>query len=134
MTGIFAPLLPYAATNNLRLILLNLRDHKGSTPFSDQDRSNITSGIAETQVDFMKQRVAELAAFFVWIIEKEKISPLREVQGKRTGGFSLVAWSGGNAYATTFFAYAESIPQEQRELLEKHMRSYVLYGPHSSSC
>ncbi|TCD60168.1 hypothetical protein EIP91_010615 [Steccherinum ochraceum] len=127
--GIFFRLRHYAASNNLRLVLLNLREHGHSTPYSDDEVKILTASDLEPQVAFMKQRVKELAAFFAWYIQMENIPLKKEVNGRKTGGFSWVAWSGGNAFGISFFGLPEVIPEDQRQLIERYLRSYVMYDP-----
>lgn len=121
-------MIPFASSNNLRLVLLNLREAGKSTPFTDEELIPLSGGDKGARVGFMKQRVLELAAFFSWYIEKEQIPPLQELDGQKTGGFSLITWSAGNAYGVSFLGFAEIIPSQQRQLIERYMRSYVLYG------
>ncbi|TCD64176.1 hypothetical protein EIP91_004448 [Steccherinum ochraceum] len=127
--GIFFRLKPYAASANLRLVLLNLREHGRSTPYSDDEAKILAGSDLEQQAAFMKQRVKELAAFFAWFIQKENIPLKKEVNGKKTGGFSWIAWSGGNAYSVSFFGFPEVIPEHERQLIERYLRSYVMYDP-----
>ncbi|TCD61963.1 hypothetical protein EIP91_007673 [Steccherinum ochraceum] len=127
--GIFSRLTPYVASLHLRLVLLNLRENGQSTRYSDDEAKILGGADLEPKVAFMKERVKELAAFFVWYIQKEKIPLVKEVDGGKTGGFTWVAWSGGNAYAVPFFGFPEVIPEDQRSLIEKYMRTYVMFDP-----
>lgn len=127
--GIFEPMIPYAAQHNLRLILLDSRDNGGSTPYTADELALLRSTSKEDQEHFLKDLVLEYARFLEWFIEHEKPIPLKEnADGKRTGGVSLVFWSGGNGMGIGFFAYANLLPQRTREVLEKYLRSYILYG------
>ena len=134
LSGIFASLLPYAAPNNLRIVRLHLRDNAQSTRYSEEELKEINGKLA-VQTVFMENRTRELAAFLQWFIEKEKIPPLHDADGKRTGGLALVAWSGGNAFCVPLFGSAGKLPSHQKEFLEGYLRAYVLYGASPcSSC
>jgi len=85
------------------------------------------SGSKEDQERFLQERVLEYARFVEWFIEREQPPALQESKGKRAGGISAVFWSGGNGLGVAFLAYADLLPQHTREVLEKYIRSYVLY-------
>ncbi|TCD62802.1 hypothetical protein EIP91_006395 [Steccherinum ochraceum] len=127
--GIFFRLRPYAAPLNLRLVLLNFRENGKSTRFSDDEVKILAGTDLEPKAAFMKQRVKELAAFFVWYIRKENIPIQKEVDGRKTGGFTWIAWSAASAYGVSFFGFPEVIPENQQQLIEKYMRAYVLFDP-----
>ncbi|KAH8096637.1 hypothetical protein BXZ70DRAFT_974987 [Cristinia sonorae] len=127
--GIFKPMFPYAAQNNLRFVSLDARDNGGSTLFSEEELKQLRSPRREDQEAFVKQRVFELAAFLHWYIEQEKIPPLQEQSSERIGGISLACWSAGNSLGVSFLAHADVIPQTTRTFLERYLRSYIIYDP-----
>ncbi|TCD61959.1 hypothetical protein EIP91_007668 [Steccherinum ochraceum] len=126
-SGIFRPLIPYAAENGLRLVLLNGRDNGESTSFTDDELKSLAVTSREEREAFLKRRVHEYASFLRWYVENEDTPLLEEANGNRTGGVSLVMWSGGNGYGPAFFAYADTFPAHTRQVLQKYLRSYVIY-------
>jgi len=126
--GVFKPTFPFAAQQNLRLVLLNQRDYAMSTPYNEVELKQLTSGDKDRQEDFIHSRVEELGRFLEWYIEKEAIPLLVEVDGGRTGGLSLMGWSSGNHLSLSFFARGDIMPGKTRAMLDRYLRSLVIYG------
>lgn len=42
-SGVFRRMLPFASANNLRLVLVNKRDYRGSTPYSQEELKDLAS-------------------------------------------------------------------------------------------
>ncbi|GBE81682.1 hypothetical protein SCP_0400530 [Sparassis crispa] len=129
---IFRPLLPFAASNNLRLVLVNLRDYPGSTPFSPAE----LRAIRENPSDAIQARGFELAAFLSWFVEREKIPPISESSDAlhvRIGGLAVLGWSAGNYQTLSILAHAEKLPEVTRTLLNAYLRCVIFYDG-SSSC
>lgn len=127
--GVFRPLLPFAASNNLRLVLINGRDISKSTPFDEAELAAIQSKDPATQAKFMRSSVPEYANFVAWYIQHEKVVPFKEdSSGQKTGGLSLLGWSAGSQWFIPFFALADAIPEHTRNAIEPYLRSYVMYG------
>ncbi|KAJ3477156.1 hypothetical protein NLI96_g10658 [Meripilus lineatus] len=114
----FYPLLPYAECNNLRIVLLNQRDYRNSTPLSDSDLALLHSQDKKAQESFVLGRVLELAAFLKWFVEEEAIPQLSE---NGSGGLSIVMWSSGNFVGVAFLGVADMIPPSSREVLNRYI-------------
>lgn len=134
-------MLPYAATNNLRLVFLNRRDYTGSTPLTDTELSALksicdptsptydASQALEAQSNFLKERGFEVAEFMAWFAKTESIPKLVDKkEGGKEGGMVLVAWSSANGTALGLFAHLKELRKEVREELEPYMRTYLYYG------
>ena len=128
-TAGFRSLIPIGKELNLRLVLLNLRGYPGSTPYSD-DELELFGGSPNEQGKALKARGFELATFLRWFIEKESIPQIHTAAGgdKAVGGLSILAWSGGNSQTMPLFAYADELPEETQALLDKYLRSFIMYG------
>ena len=111
-------MLPYGAEHNLRLIIPNLRDYPRSTAYTQEELDELRGPSPELQEKALQARAIEFAAFLKWVIESD-------VSIK---GISVVAWSAGNCQALAFLANARILSKETRELLGKHLRSFVMYG------
>ncbi|KAJ3491937.1 hypothetical protein NLI96_g353 [Meripilus lineatus] len=128
-SGIFRPMLPYAKEINLRIVLLNLRDFRGSTPYAQSELDEMHSDDIEIGRSFLKNRVNEIAWFLKWYIEKENVTKICEQQGRRVGGISIATWSAGGCLSISLLGFADSIPDPTREFLGDYLRSVVLYDP-----
>lgn len=77
---------------------------------------------------YWQMRSSEIAAFLCWFVEHERIPPLSVKGTVRAGGVSALAWSYGASIGLSFFAHADVYSRETRALLEKYLRSLIIYG------
>ncbi|KAI8978850.1 alpha/beta-hydrolase [Trametes punicea] len=133
-SAVYRPTIPFAAEHNLRLVLLNMRGYPGSTDYSRDELDELRKPSAESSKKVMAARGVELAAFIRWFIEKEEIPPIqkRAAGHGHVGGLSLLSWSGGNSHTVALFANLDKISGETQDLLEKYLRSFIMYDPSSS--
>ena len=83
-------MLPLASQYNLRLILVNRRDYPGSSPYSDEDRRNISnSEDLEAYEAFFVARASEFAKFTEWIITHETIPKADWKEKDRSEGLRM---------------------------------------------
>ncbi|KAI0647699.1 alpha/beta-hydrolase [Trametes meyenii] len=131
--AIYRPLIPYAVAQNLRLVLLNLRDYPGSTPYSVEDIEDIRSPSVEAHSRSLQDRGLELATFLRRFIEAESIPPIQKTVGSEelSGGLSLLSWSGGNTPSVAMLAHGKQLSEETRSLLGTYLRSFIMYDPSS---
>ena len=91
-------MIPYAACNNLRLVLINCRDYPGSTLYSAAELEALSSKDPEKQALSLQARGREFTEFIRRFVESENIPPLVKTPdgSSVSGGFSLFGWSSGN--------------------------------------
>lgn len=129
LEGVFRPLLPFAAENNVRILLPNARDIGKSTPYTEAELKAIQSKDKTLENAFMRDAVAELGSFFAWFVTHNDIPPFKEdARGKKTGGISLIGWSAAGDWFIPFFAMADAIPERIRATIEPYVRSLLTYG------
>ncbi|KAH9851679.1 alpha/beta-hydrolase [Lenzites betulinus] len=130
-SAVYRPLIPFAAERNLRLVLLNIRDYPGSTPYSAEDFEDLRGATLEAQERALQTRGLEIAAFVRWFIQTQDTPPIKEdpETKARTGGVSVLAWSGGTSFAVATFAHADKLDEETRRLLDAHLRTFILFDP-----
>ncbi|KAH9835551.1 Alpha/Beta hydrolase protein [Rhodofomes roseus] len=121
----FKLMFPHAAKHGIRLVTVNMRDYRGSTPYTDADIEALGSGDPERQQSMIRARGLEIAAFLVWFIRKEDIPPY-VVDGDR-GGLSLLGWSWGNVVTMAFLAQASGLSEDDGRLLDGHLKSFVIF-------
>ena len=134
-------MLPYAASSNVRIVLLNRRDYPGSTGVSDSELAYLEAigspstedydknKAMEAQSNFLKARGFEVAEFMAWFAETEGIPKIiHKRDGTKEGGIVIVAWSSGNTTSLSLFAHLRELRREVREALEPYMRNYIFYG------
>lgn len=124
-------MVPYAGKHNLRLVLLNLRDYKGSTLYSPEELTALASPLREVQARAIEERGLELATFLRWYIETEHIPPISETpdaNGRLGGGVAVLGWSGGNYQTIPLVGSFRSLPEDTRKFLEGYFRALLIYG------
>ena len=106
-----------------------MRNYPGSSPYSAEEMQKL-AGSLEANAAEVKTRGVEIATFLRWLIETENLPPVTQVGGsdERTGGVSLLSWSGGNFKYLSLFAHAADLPSDTRDLLGKYLRNLILYG------
>ncbi|KAJ7671849.1 Alpha/Beta hydrolase protein [Mycena rosella] len=119
----FIPLHEYAHKYNLRIILWNRREYRGSTKYSDEELADLKAGRKVFQ-----DRLAIQTAWFLEHFIKNESSP-KVTADRSAGGFILMGWSFGNATTLALFADPAVIPKPLYETVEPHLRSLVLYDP-----
>ncbi|OBZ68182.1 hypothetical protein A0H81_11984 [Grifola frondosa] len=132
--AVFRRLAQYAASHNLRLVFLNLRDFPGSTPYTPAEVEAIRSPSRKTQDDTLRACGLEIAAFMSWFIETENLPPIAEPSdacsdGALTGGIALLGWSSGTCITMPVLAHADKMSDDMRKLFDAHFRSFILYDP-----
>ena len=126
--GVFRKLFSHAATHNLRLIAVNMRDYPGSSPYTAAELSMLAMPDAKVQETVIRKEGQELAEFLQFIIKAEAIAPIVESEGRRDGGIVLVTWSMGNIFSMSLLGNAKIFSEHMRSLLETYLRKVVVYG------
>ncbi|KAI0923298.1 hypothetical protein AcV7_005849 [Taiwanofungus camphoratus] len=130
-SAVFRRMIPYAASHNLRLVLLNCRDYPGSTRYTPAELDALRGPDPETQASAMQARGLEFAAFLHWFIETENIPPIFEAldsdEVRTSGGIALLGWSSGNCQTVPLLAHADKVPEDTRQLLDRYFRSFILH-------
>ncbi|GJE93301.1 hypothetical protein PsYK624_094600 [Phanerochaete sordida] len=131
--AIFQNLVPHAASNNLRLVRVNMRDYPGSSGFSQEELDALTSGNLEKQAEAMKVQGQQIAAFLRHFAVTYDIPPTAQVDGKAVGGMALLTWSMSNNLAISLLAHAGSLAPETHDALAKYLRTVILFDPVAGS-
>ncbi|KAH9937694.1 Alpha/Beta hydrolase protein [Fomitopsis serialis] len=120
----FKLMFPQAVEHGMRLVAVNMRDYRGSTPYTDTDIEALGSDDPERQQSMIRARGLEIASFLVWFVRKENIPAYAADSG--TGGLSLLGWSWGNVVTMAFMAQASELSKDTRCLLDVYMRSLII--------
>ncbi|TFY77639.1 hypothetical protein EWM64_g6372 [Hericium alpestre] len=127
-SGLFGRMLPHAAANGLRLVLLNRPEYTHSTLLSDDELAMICG--AETSFaagrGFLRRRSIEIALFMAWFVQAEPIPPISD---KDQGGLILVGWSSGWAHIAPLLAYADEVPADVVQALTPYFRGLCAFDP-----
>jgi hypothetical protein len=122
VSDIFHKLLPFGQKDNIRLVIVNRRDYDGSTKYTDDNLKEFHEG----KMSSLDRLGAEVAHFLVWFVETQKIPKINAARS--SGGFSVMAWSMGNATLLCLLGCPEYVGTEAYTKLEPYCRQLVLYG------
>lgn len=105
-----------------------MREYPGSSPLTDEQLASLCSADSVEAGAALFDQVREIARLITSLITSEGIpAPVRD--GQRTsGGVSILAWSGGNAYLLSLLANHSSLENDTRALLDKYLTCAVLWG------
>lgn len=127
--GSFRRMFLHAATHNLRLIALHLREYGDSTKFTDEELDNFYSADPAVQEASVFGQGMEIASFIAHFIEHEELPPPKESNGGQTGGISILGWSAqGAASALSLLANIAALNLHRSALIEEYLRTVILLG------
>lgn len=104
---------------------MNRRDYAGSTKYTDDNLKELNEG----NVSFMECLGAEVAHLLIWFAETHSIPKISA--DRKSGGFSVMGWSMGNATTMAVLGCPEFVGQAAYARLEPYLRQLILYGTHS---
>ncbi|KAJ3553765.1 hypothetical protein NM688_g3444 [Phlebia brevispora] len=126
----FLKMFPYAASHNLRLVALNLRDYPGSTPYTDSELELLCDTNPTNQEIAVRLQGLEIATFLRHFILANDIPRIRELsESKKSGGVAVMSWSLGNVWAVSMFGNLEFLDAETKYILQQTLRTWVIYDP-----
>ena len=125
-------MIPFAAANRVRLVLVNRRDYPGSTPLSDAELAELGSPHLQTRAKALAQQGADIGLFLAWLVREEKIPAMSvDWKGRQQGGIVLVAWSLAHTPLAGFLASADKLPADALRTLEPCLRAYCIFGEYT---
>ncbi|KAK0224202.1 hypothetical protein IW262DRAFT_1295844 [Armillaria fumosa] len=97
---IFQKVMSVASSNGVRFVAIQRRPFPGSTPFTDEELNvTLTGGSGDEERNFeVEMRGHEIASFVDIFIQNHNL-PRVSSDGK-SGGVSLLGWSGGGGYVS----------------------------------
>ncbi|KAH9851838.1 Alpha/Beta hydrolase protein [Lenzites betulinus] len=138
----FAKLLPHAAAQGVRIILLNRREYPGTTQYTEEERAGLPPIPEEPLTDeneirsarqmllsFMRDRALELYHTIQDIVTERAIPAARPES--HTGGIVLVGWSMGATWMTALLTHIAEFPIGAVNLRD-YVRRVILSDPPSS--
>ncbi|KAK7025984.1 hypothetical protein VNI00_015814 [Paramarasmius palmivorus] len=116
----FEALQSLAPTNNIRMVAMNRRGYRGSTPYTDAEIEGFKKGTKGS----LNRVGLVIISFLKTFIEREKIP--RAASG---GGVVVMGWSTGVTFTLSLFSDLDSLDSETRSLLEEYLKHLILYDP-----
>ncbi|TFK64108.1 alpha/beta-hydrolase [Pluteus cervinus] len=119
--SIFSRLIPLAADSNVRLVVPNRRNYKGSSKFTETDLNNLYGGRPE----LLDQMATDVAGFLTWFLNNHDI-PTASTDAK-AGGLCVLSWSFGTATLLSFLGRPEVTGTRLHSLLAPFLRKVIIY-------
>jgi hypothetical protein len=123
ITDGFRHLLPLAPKFNLRLVLVQRRDYAGSTRYTDEEMSTLTS---DNPIVFLCRWGQVFAHFIHYLVRNTVVCKLSD--DCLMGGIAVSGWSIGNAFAMSMFYEGTGLDQEVYRDIEPYLSTLILYG------
>lgn len=123
----FERMLPVAPKHGLRIITMNGRDYRGSTPYTDEELADMTSPDIDVQATAVRRWGHEVALFVVYVCQRLGI-PATTRDNPATGGLVFVAWSLSGVAILSMLGDPQTMGNEVTRALAPYLRKIVLYG------
>ncbi|TFK54470.1 hypothetical protein OE88DRAFT_1733125 [Heliocybe sulcata] len=119
----FHKLLPLASSHNLRVVVVNRREYRGSSRYTEEEITHLQEG-RKLFLERIGLHVVEFLQYFAETYDIPKITV-----GKDKGGIAVMGWSIAVATVLAMLGHPDTIPKEYYERLEPYLRTAVLYDP-----
>ncbi|GJE91056.1 alpha/beta hydrolase [Phanerochaete sordida] len=126
-SAIFEHMLPLATKHGLRMITMNNRDYRGSTPYSADELADFTNADTEVQASAVRRWGSEIARFLAYLCDTLHIPAIATDRGKKVGGLVLVTWSLSGMAALSLLGDPRTMGENLTSAVEPYLRSIVLY-------
>ncbi|GJE91055.1 hypothetical protein PsYK624_072030 [Phanerochaete sordida] len=121
-------MLPVASTHGLRIITMNGRDYRGSTPYTDEELADMTSPGVDVQASAVRRWGREVALFLAYICQTLRIPAATTVDtGTKAGGLVFIAWSLSGMAILSMLGDPQTLGKELPHTLTPYLRKIVLY-------
>ena len=77
---------------------------------------------------FMRDRALEFLHFMDWLVDNGVIKNVSQKDGRKSGGVSVIAWSGGNRIMLSLLGNLAQFPSGLTGKLEHYIRTLIIYG------
>ncbi|GJE91030.1 hypothetical protein PsYK624_071780 [Phanerochaete sordida] len=119
--------LPVAGRYGLRIIAMNNRDYRGSTPYTDEELADFVDLDIEVQAAAVRRWGRETACFLRFVCETLGVPPARD----GAGGVALMAEGVGNTSVFAMLGDARTMGAELSAALAPYLRKVLLFDSSS---
>lgn len=128
-SAIFRRMLPHASRHGIRIITMNCRDYRGSTPYTAEELAQFASPDLEVQALTVRRWGQEVALFLAYVCQTLDV-PLITIDGaQKRGGLVLVTWSLSSIAAMSILGDRRTLGDDLSGVLAPYLRKVVLYDP-----
>ncbi|KAI0666409.1 hypothetical protein C8Q78DRAFT_1072372 [Trametes maxima] len=126
---VFQKIVAYAPLANIRFVAVTRRDYNGSTALTTDQINVLASGTDAQKASYLVDRSTEIATFIDTFVTKNSI-PAPTSNGKY-GGFAILGWSLGNAFAISTVSNVQSYSSAIQTRFSTYLRALILQEPPS---
>ena len=121
-------MLPYAPKYGLRMITMNSRDYRRSTPYTAEELADLTSSDVEVQASGVRRWGREIGLFLAYVCKTMDILPVTGEGAKQTGGLVLATWSLSCMAGLSILGDSRTLGGELATMLAPYLHKIILYG------
>ncbi|GJE91024.1 hypothetical protein PsYK624_071720 [Phanerochaete sordida] len=128
----FAPMLPLAAKHGLRIITMNNRDYRGSSPYTPEELADFRNPDVEVQASAVRRWGREVGQFLAYVCQTLHIPATVNDGAKQAGGVTLLTWSLSCIAPLAILGDARTLGDGLAGTLAPYFRRVILYDPPAS--
>ena len=121
-SGTFSRAIARAQDHGVRVIALQRRDYRGSSPFSSEELEVLKSADPAVVQQAVRKIGLEIATCLVGLVDKHQLPH------SNGGGLTVVGWSMGGMMLSSFAHYFPTYPEKIQIVLNQCVRSIIYYG------
>lgn len=108
---------------------MNMRDYRGSTPYSPEELAHMTSPDIEVQTSAVRRFGQEIAKFILYVCETKDIPEIAIDGERKSGGVALMTWSLSNIASLAILGDPETLGEGKlKSTMARYYRKAILYG------
>ncbi|EKM49951.1 uncharacterized protein PHACADRAFT_130381 [Phanerochaete carnosa HHB-10118-sp] len=123
----FDRMLPLASKYGLRIITMNSRDYRDSTPYTAEELSHMTSPDLNVQASAVRRWGREVALFLAYVCQTLRVPAIAGEGVRKEGGLVLTAWSLSGITILSILGDSQTLGSDLTAALAPYLRKVVLY-------
>lgn len=127
-------MLALAPRTGIRIVSINRRDFRGSTPFPKEEINALDSASNEQLAEWYRQRGREIATFIDTFVKANKCPEANGNTGVSGGGIGLVGWSLGATFVCSFFAHMDIYSPDKQAYFKRNLRAAIFQSTSRFVC
>ena len=124
----FRRMLPHAPKHGIRLITMNSRTYRGSTPYTDAELAELHNPDISVQTGAIRSYAQEMVRFLTFVCTQLKVPPVKNDHGRKLGGVVLGTWSLSGMALVSILGDPRTLDDDQKRLLSQYWRRAIFYG------
>lgn len=110
---------------------MNMRDYRGSTPYSEEDVAAYSSPDISVQAAAVRRFGQDVALFVLYVCTRLNIPPITTGNGRKSGGVALATWSMSGIAIISILGDPATLDDTTKSIFGRFIRKMILYGQFS---